>query len=221
MKKGIDLPKFNKQKLFEQVFIHRSYINESVENISSNERLEFLGDSILSFVVSSYIYNKYPDLKEGELTNLRSALTNTEILAIFAEKLDLGTRLKLSKGEEESGGRNNKTILANTFEALIGGIYIDQGIDEASKFIAQNIFPSIDLIMPQELKDAKSKLQELLQAKYKVSPIYKIIKEEGPDHMKKYSIGVYLRERLLAQGEGKSKQEAEKQAAKNALKSLK
>src|SRR3989344_3400811 len=111
------VPKFKNPKLFEQVFTHRSYINESSHDISSNERLEFLGDSILSFVVSSYIFNKYPDLEEGELTNLRSALTNTEILAVFAKKLNLGTNLRLSKGEEESGGRTNTTILANTFEA--------------------------------------------------------------------------------------------------------
>ncbi len=217
----MNLPKFNNQKLFEQVFIHRSYINEADDDIPSNERLEFLGDSILSFVVSSHIYNKYPDFKEGELTNLRSALTNTEILAEFAIKLELGNYLKLSKGEEESGGRTNKTILANTFEALIGGIYIDQGIDAAREFIAQNIFPSIDSILKtEELKDTKSRLQEYLQAKFKTSPIYKIVKEEGPDHMKRYTVGVYLKDELLAQGFGKSKQEAEKQAAGNALKSI-
>src|SRR3990167_4904031 len=127
----MNIPKFKDQKLFKQVFIHRSYLNETQENIESNERLEFLGDSILSFVVSSHIFIKHKDLKEGELTNIRSVLTNTETLYEISKELGLGQALKLSKGEEQSGGRENKTILADTLEAIIGGIYIDQGLEIA------------------------------------------------------------------------------------------
>src|SRR3990172_13062647 len=131
----MNIPKFKDQKLFKQVFIHRSYLNETQENIESNERLEFLGDSILSFVVSSHIFIKHKDLKEGQLTSIRSVLTNTETLYEISKELGLGELLKLSKGEEAGGGRKNKTILANTLEALIGGIFIDQGIEAAKKFI--------------------------------------------------------------------------------------
>ena len=214
----MQLPKFNNQKLLEQIFIHRSYLNETDENLESNERLEFLGDSILSFIVSSNIYKKYTTLPEGELTNLRSVLTNTETLYLISKSLGLGEHLKLSKGEEAGHGRENKTILANTLEALIGGLYIDQGIEPTKKFV-EDVILSIgdELVKSQGLKDAKSKLQEILQEKHKSSPSYRILSEEGPDHAKTYKIGVFLHEKLLAQGIGKSKQEAEKEAAKNAL----
>ncbi|KKQ96898.1 MAG: ribonuclease III [Candidatus Levybacteria bacterium RIFCSPHIGHO2_02_FULL_39_36] len=217
----MNIPKFKDQKLFKQVFIHRSYLNETQENIESNERLEFLGDSILSFVVSSHIFIKHKDLKEGELTNIRSVLTNTETLYEISKELGLGQALKLSKGEEQSGGRENKTILADTLEAIIGGIYIDQGLEKASEFIEENILDKAEGIIENKgLKDPKSKLQEELQEKYKISPSYITIKEEGPDHSKFYTIGVYLGEKLLAEGFGHSKQEAEKSAAKQALENL-
>ncbi|OGH11233.1 MAG: ribonuclease III [Candidatus Levybacteria bacterium RIFCSPHIGHO2_01_FULL_36_15] len=214
----MNIPKFNNKDLFAQVFVHRSYLNEEGRNEESNERLEFLGDSILSFIVSSYIYEKYPELAEGELTNLRSALTNTLMLYQVAKKLDLGKYLKLSKGEEESRGRENKTILANTLEALIGGLYLDSGLEKTRSFIEEVLLNHINtLVNIAGLKDPKSKLQEEIQARFKASPVYKIIKEEGPDHLKKYTVGVYLKTKLLATGTGNSKQDAEKQAAKNAL----
>lgn len=217
----MNIPKFNDKKLNEKVFVHRSYLNETDENLESNERLEFLGDSILSFVVSSFIFEKYPNFKEGELTNLRSVLTNTETLAIVSGKLGLGDYLKLSKGEEGTGGRMNKTLLANTLEALIGGIFIDQGLPKAKEFIEQTIIAEIDeIVKSQGLKDPKSALQEKTQEVHKVSPVYKIIKEEGPDHSKIYTVGVFLQTKLLAEGIGKSKQEAEKEAARNALEVL-
>ena len=182
----MSIPKFNNGSLYQQVFVHRSYLNEDKEHKESNERLEFLGDSILSFIVSSYIYKNYPQLAEGELTNLRSALTNTQMLYQIAKELNLGKYLKLSKGEEESNGRENKTILANTLEALIGGLYIDSGLGTTQNFVEEILLIQIDkLVNLDGLKDSKSKLQEILQAKYKVSPIYKTLKEEGPDHMKK------------------------------------
>lgn len=217
----MNIPQFHNKALYEQVFIHRSYLNEAGKNFQSNERLEFLGDSILSYVVSSFIYSNFQDLEEGELTNLRSSLTNTITLYEISKELNLGSYLKLSKGEEESGGRENKTILANTLEALIGGLYIDQGIENTGRFILEILDQKIDKnIQTEYLKDPKSRLQEKLQGQYKTSPVYKIINEEGPDHMKVYSIGVYLNDKLLASGTGNSKQEAEKVAAKNALENV-
>lgn len=217
----MNIPQFKNPHIFDLVFTHRSYLNEAKDQLESNERLEFLGDSILSYVVSSYIFNTYPNINEGELTNLRSILTNTQTLYKVSQFLNLGEFIKLSKGEEASGGRENRSILANTFEALIGGLYIDQGIDAASKLIQDTIIVQIDdIIRSQGLKDSKSKLQETIQEKHKVSPFYKIIKEDGPDHAKTYTVGVFLNNKLLAEGIGKSKQEAEKNAATNALTSI-
>lgn len=212
------IPAFKNKQLFEQVFIHRSYLNEIAQKLESNERLEFLGDSILSFVVSSHIFEKHKTSKEGQLTSIRSVLTNTETLYEISKELELGELLKLSKGEEASGGRKNRTILANTLEALIGGIYIDQGISAAREFIEDNIISRAEkIIESQGLKDPKSELQEKTQENLRESPLYKVLREEGPDHDKSYTIGVYIGEDLLAEGYGKSKQEAEKDAAKNAL----
>lgn len=215
------IPTFKNKQLHNQVFIHRSYLNETAETLESNERLEFLGDSILSFVVSSHIFDKYKTSKEGQLTSIRSVLTNTETLYERSKELGLGELLKLSKGEEAGGGRKNKTILANTLEALIGGIFIDQGIEAAKKFIQENIISLAEkIIESQGLKDPKSALQEKIQENLRESPVYKVIQEEGPDHDKSYIIGVYIGEKLLAEGSGKSKQEAEKSAARNALQTL-
>ncbi len=216
------IPEFKNIKLYELAFTHRSYLNE-VRNITeSNERLEFLGDSILSFIISTYIFSTYKESKEGDLTSLRSALTNTETLYEVAKKLDLGKHLRLSKGEEESGGRTSRTILANTYEAVVGALYIDQGITTVEKFIGETIIEEIDeIIQKQGLKDPKSELQELLQEKHKLSPNYEVLEESGPDHNKIYTVGVYLSNELLAKGQGKSKQDGEKKAAQNALQALK
>ena len=212
------LPEFNDKKILEQVFIHRSYLNETRLDIESNERLEFLGDSILSFAISSYIFKQNPYLQEGALTNLRSVLTNTQTLYEIAKMLNLGALLKLSHGEEAGNGRENKTILADTLEALIGGIFVDQGLLAAEKFVHDAILSQKEeIIESQGLKDAKSMLQEKLQEKHKTSPVYKILSEVGPDHSKTYIVGAFLHDKLLSQGEGKSKQEAEKAAASNAL----
>lgn len=217
----MNIPKFTNQGLFDKAFTHRSYLNESNAATESNERLEFLGDSILSFIVSSYIYEHYPNLKEGELTSLRSVLTNTQTLYNFAKELDLGKYLKLSKGEESTGGRASKTILANTFEAVLGAIFLDQGIEAAREFVHGVIITQIDeVVSSQGLKDAKSMLQEKTQEESKMSPVYKIVNEEGPDHSKTYTTGVFLNNKLLAEGTGKSKQESEKSAAEAALKNL-
>lgn len=218
---NVKLPEFTNEQIHALVFTHRSYLNENKEVKESNERLEFLGDSILSFVVSSSIYQQYPNLKEGELTSLRSVLTNTQTLYLMAESLDLGSQLKMSKGEEEGGGRTNKTILANTYEAVVGGLFLDGGIDKAREFITDTILANQnEFVGSQGLKDAKSMLQEFMQEKYKVSPDYRILEEVGPDHDKTYTSGVFLNGEEVSKGNGRSKQEAEKDAAQKALEAL-
>lgn len=217
----MNIPKFNNLKLYQQVFTHRSYLNESRENIYSNERLEFLGDSILSFIVSSHIYAKYPHDNEGDLTNLRSILTNTETLSQIGKIMELGKYLRLSKGEESGGGRNNKSLLANTFEALLGGVFLDQGIEAAKALVTETILKrEEEIIADQGLKDPKSHLQEVVQERFKVSPTYTILKEEGPDHARTYTIEASVGDHQLGVGTGHSKQEAEKNAARNALNAL-
>lgn len=217
----VKIPSIESQKLLEEALTHRSYLNEVKVKISSNERLEFLGDSILSFVVSDYLFSKYPDFNEGKLTNLRSLLVNTKILAELAKNCDLGAKLRLSKGEEESGGRSNPSILADTFEAFLGALFLDKGIDAARDFIHTTVIPQADEFLKKNmLKDPKSRFQELIQSKKLGSPHYKVTLEEGPAHARKFTVGVYVNEKLLAEGSGKSKQEAEEQAASEALEKL-
>lgn len=215
------LPKFNNQNLLRQAFIHRSYLNEAKNKELSNERLEFLGDSILSFVVSQYLYNTYPNFEEGILTNLRAQLVNTKSLAQTAQQLDLGAMLVLSKGEEESKGRQNQTILANSLEAFIGALFLDQGIEKVTEFIKETLIPKAEqFVANRTFKDPKSLLQERIQSKNRVSPIYKVMREEGPPHMKTFTVGVYSGDKLLAKGIGKSKHIAEEEAAKQAMQDI-
>jgi len=209
------------KKLLEEALTHRSYLNETTEKIPSNERMEFLGDSILSFVVSDYLFSKYPDFNEGKLTNLRSLLVNTKMLAILAKECDLGSQLRLSKGEEESGGRNNQSLLADTFEAYLGALFLDQGLDAVKEFIYTTVIPQADqFIQKNMLKDPKSRLQELIQSRKKGQLIYKVILEEGPAHARKFTVGVFVNNELLGKGSGKSKQEAEEESATLALSKL-
>lgn len=215
------LPELSSQKLLIQAFTHRSYLNEVREPAESNERLEFLGDSILSFVVSDHLYRKYPEFNEGVLTNLRSLVVNTKSLAKESRNLGFGKYLLLSKGEEESKGRENDSILANTFEAFIGALFLDQGIEAVKKFISETIVPEINTYVEKKVfKDPKSLLQEYVQSKKQNSPIYKVIKEEGPAHAKLFTIAVYIENQISGTGVGHSKQEAEEKAAKQALKLL-
>lgn len=212
------LPKFKNKKLLKQAFIHRSYLNEAKEKLSSNERLEFLGDSIISFVVSQHLYNKYPNFDEGILTNLRSMLVNTKNLAELAKELGFGELLQLSKGEEESKGRENISLLADSFEAFIGAFFIDQGIEETTKFINLVLLPKAEFFVhTKAFKDPKSLLQELIQAKKQKSPAYTVVREEGPPHKRIFTVEVAVDDVVLGEGNGKSKQEAEKEAAKRAL----
>lgn len=213
--------KFKNSSLLEQTFLHRSYLNEVKINLSSNERLEFLGDSVLSLAISCYLYNLRPKDSEGELTNLRAHIVRTESLAKAAKNLNLGKYLRLSKGEELSGGRNNPQLLANTYEALIGSLFLDQGLEVAKGVIDKTLLP----LFEKELKigppkDAKSDLQEIVQRKFKESPRYKILETRGPDHAKKFTVAVYINGKETGRGIGNSKQVAEEKAAEEALQEL-
>jgi ribonuclease-3 len=213
-----NIPTFKNKQLLKQAFIHRSYLNETKEKLSSNERLEFLGDSILSFVVSQYLYNKFPLFDEGLLTNIRSLVVNTKSLATIAKDFNFGEYLMLSKGEEESHGRKNESLLANSVEAVIGALFLDQGIEAVREFILSILSPKIDNIVEQKaFKDPKSLLQEYVQSQKQNSPVYKVLKEEGPPHAKIFTIGVFIQDTILGEGVGKSKQEGEESAAKRAL----
>lgn len=212
---------FKNLQLLKQAFIHRSYLNEIKSEKQSNERLEFLGDSILSLVVSHSLYNLRKNDSEGELTNLRAYIVKTKSLAKAAKNLNLGSYLKLSKGEEVSGGRNNPQLLANSYEALLGAIFLDQGLEEVQRVIEDSLFK----IFEKELRlgpprDAKSNLQETVQEKMKQSPHYKILHTLGPDHNKEFTVGVYIGGKEQGRGTGSSKQEAEEKAATEALEKL-
>ena len=213
---------FEKPSLLKNAFIHRSYLNEHKDfKGSSNERLEFLGDSVLSLAVSRYLFELLPQSAEGQLTQLRAALVRTETLAKLARKLELGSYLYLSKGEEESGGRSNNSILANLFEALIGAIYLDQGFEFAQGFIEKIILKDWKSLAKSAVSDNKSKLQEVLQRKFHKSPQYKLVNTWGPDHNRTFEVAVFLEEKLLGRGVGRNKQTAAQEAAKNALSGLK
>ena len=211
---------FKNKELLRQAFTHRSYLNEHRDSeLVHNERLEFLGDAVLELIVTEYLYGKYPDSNEGELTAYRSALVNSDTLSNAAGKLEMNDFLLLSKGESKDIGRARQIILANAIEALIGAIFMDQGYETAKYFISNNIFNLIEKIIEEKTWiDAKSKFQEQAQDYESVTPLYKTLKEEGPDHDKKFTVGVFLGKTKVAEGEGKSKQEAEQIAADNALK---
>ena len=214
----MQLPNFKNKKLLEQAFIHRSYLNESKQKVSSNERLEFLGDSILSFIVSDYLYRKYPEFNEGLLTNLRSLLVNTKSLGAIGKELGFGNLLRLSKGEEESEGRENQSLLADCFEAFIGALFLDQGISQVTNFLSDVLLNQSDIhVKKNSLKDPKSMLQEKVQSEKLGTPIYKVLLEEGPAHAKIFTVGVFVNGKLTGKGTGKSKQEAEENAAKVTL----
>lgn len=213
--------RFKNPKLLQQAFLHRSYLNEVKIDMQSNERLEFLGDSVLSLVISYYLYTLRPADSEGELTNLRAHLVKTKSLAEAAGKLELGKYLSLSKGEEISGGRTNPQLLANTYEAFLGSLFLDQGLEVVKKVIDKTLLP----LFERELKmgppkDAKSLLQELVQQDLKQSPQYKILQTHGPDHAKQFTVAVYIGGREKGRGKGASKQIAEEEAAKQALQVL-
>lgn len=213
---------FTDELLLDRAFTHRSYLNEAGQkDLESNERLEFLGDAVLELITSLHLYQSFPKTAEGDLTNFRSALVKTDTLAQVARQLNLGQCLKMSKGEDEGGGRDNPSLLANTVEALIGAIFLDQGIDAATKFTATHILAKLPEIRSLGLHhDYKSSLQELVQAQDNPTPTYHVLEETGPDHFKHFTVEVRVGERHLATGSGSSKQRAQQQAAKMALEKI-
>lgn len=210
---------FNDLSLLRQAFTHRSYLNEHRnETGGHNERLEFLGDAVLELIVTHFLYAKYPDRNEGELTAYRASLVNAITLSEVAAAIGMNDYLLLSRGEAKDNGRARQMLLANAFEAVVGAIYLDAGYEAAETFITEHLFPKIDKIVKQGLwQDAKSLLQEKIQDAEGVTPHYTVLKETGPDHDKHFSVGVYAKEVLVAEGSGKSKQEAEQDAARKAL----
>lgn len=204
---------FSNKDLFDQALTHRSWVNEHKGVRESNERMEFLGDAILEYIVSKEIYEAFPNKEEGYLTALRANLVNTISLAKNADKLKIGPLLFLSKGEEDGGGRTNPSLLADTVEAIIGAIYLDGGLKNAEKFIKTNILIEMEDKASQPLKDYKSRLQEIVQAKGLPAPKYQVAQESGPDHDKKFVIEVIVNGEVWGKGEGKSKSVAEQEAA--------
>ncbi len=211
--------KFKNRDLLIQAFIHRSYLNENPNfRLEHNERLEFLGDAILELIVTEELYQKYPKKSEGELTNWRAALVNAKMLGAVSQDLDFNDFLLLSRGEAKELGKARQYILANTFEALIGAIYLDQGLNPCKELIKKYLIKELPRIIETGLfRDAKSRFQEEAQERKGITPTYKVLEEWGPDHVKHFIIGVFLGEELIAKGEGSSKQEAEETAAKNGL----
>jgi len=213
-----DLEKnFNNKDLLELALTHRSWVNEHKGVRNHNERLEFLGDAVLEFVVSNELYRQFPEKEEGYLTALRANLVNTISLADLATSLNLGSLIHLSKGEEDGGGRENPSLLADTVEAVIGAIFIDQGIEKAEDFIRVNLLIDLEKRTAGPLKDAKSRLQELVQGTGVTTPKYQVASESGPDHNKKFVVEVSVDGEVWGQGMGKSKAIAEQEAALQAL----
>lgn len=213
--------KFKNKNLLRQVFVHRSYLNENKElGLAHNERLEFLGDAVIELSVTEYLYRHYPN-PEGELTNWRAALVRGEMLAVIAKDLGMEDFLLLSKGERKAGGKSRMIILANIFEALIGAIYLEGGLKDAGKLVEKLLLKKLPRIIEKKLyQEPKSSLQELTQGSQGLTPHYRVLEETGPDHAKRFLVGVYLGEKLLAEGCGLSKQNAEQEAAEKALKKL-
>lgn len=217
-----DIPIDNKD-LYTKAFTHRSFLNETEDAtvLESNERLEFLGDAVLELVVSEYLFNQFPEKPEGELTALRAALVKTTTLAQVAQKLDLGEKLYMSKGEVNTGGRSNQSLLANTFEAVLGAIYLDKGIEAVKTFLQQHLFIFLPEIIEFNLyKDFKSSFQERVQAEGHPTPVYKLVSEEGPDHLKNFTMVLMVGNTEVAVGTGKNKQAAQQAAAKLGLEKL-
>ena len=214
------LPSFKNQSLLKQSLTHRSAVNEGKGN-SHNERLEFLGDAVLELVVSEFVYLKFPKLQEGKLTQFRTALVRTETLAKLADELNIPKNIFISKGEKRGGGEYNASLLADTIEAVIGAIFLDKGLEAFKKFIYSTLLVEDDKkIKTAIMLDSKSKLQEIVQAKGFYSPTYNIVEISGPDHQRIFTAEVIINEKSVALGRGLSKQEAEQDAAKTALKMI-
>lgn len=213
------LPKFKNQALLQTALTHRSALNEHKSaSKESNERLEYLGDAVLELITTEFLYHQMPGTPEGKMTAIRSALVKTTTLSAVGHELGLGEMLYLSKGEETSGGRDNEALTANTVEAVIGALYLDQGLAAASDFIHAHILNRFDEVVQKRLyKDAKSSLQEEVQSCAFEAPIYQVLSEEGPDHDKSFTVAVFVGGHQVGMGSGKSKQAAQQAAALQAL----
>lgn len=214
------LPAFQNRALLDKALTHRSALNEKgAQSTESNERLEFLGDAVLELITTDFLYRTFPNESEGVLTAYRSALVKTASLAAVAKDLELGEALHMSRGEESSGGRNNDSILADSFEAILGALYLDRGLAAVEQFLSTHLFKNMgDILSEKRYKDPKSELQERVQAQSLPAPIYEVVSEIGPDHDKKFTVSVHIDGVLTATGVGKSKQQAQQEAAKKALK---
>jgi ribonuclease-3 len=209
---------FKEIKLLNKALTHKSYVNETGEDLKHNERFEFLGDSVLDLMVSEYMVLKYSDYKEGVLSKIRAGVVNESCLAKLALNMDLGAYLLLGRGEEMSGGRKKASLLANAYEALAGAIYFDSSLETAAKILLPSIKDEITrFIETPESRDYKSDLQEYTQNKMLCIPVYKVIREVGPDHEKQFEVGVSVKDTDVGKGMGRSKKEAEQAAAKVAL----
>jgi len=213
------LPEFRDPSLLARALTHRSYLNEHPEvALGDNERLEFLGDAVLDFVVGAWLYNRFPELREGRLTSLRAALVKTDTLAEFAAQVGLPAQLRLGKGETDSGGRARQSLLCNAFEATIGALYLDQGLDAVRAFLQTLLPDKVESIMTDERdRDAKSILQEWSQARHGRTPRYHTVHAEGPDHARQFTVEVKIGEQAVGRGVGPSKQIAAQAAASDAL----
>lgn len=214
--------KFKNTEILDQSLVHRSYLNENKNlKLSSNERYEFLGDAILEMWVSETLFKMFPEYSEGDLTNLRALIVCTQNLAKIATSFNLGDYIYLSKGEETHGGRGNPSILADTFEAMLGAIFLDQGHKSSFKFLKTILLKNVTEISKQKIyKDPKSIFQEIAQNKRGVTPHYQTISESGPDHQKTFEVGVFINNEMIASGSGNSKQKAEEDASTKATKIL-
>jgi len=214
--------KFKDKELLKRSLTHRSFLNENKdEELKNNERLEFLGDAVLELIISEYLFNTYPERAEGDLTSFRAAVVKTDSLAKISKQLGIGEFLLMSKGEEMTGGREKDYLLANTFEAIIGALYLDQGYEPVKEFLIKHLVPQISTIVKYRLDiDSKTKLQETTQTKFKTTPVYKVIKEKGPDHDKVFTVAVMIKGKIYGEGEGITKQKAEDAAASQALRKL-
>ena len=214
--------KFQRPALLQEALTHRSYLNENPKwPLPHNERLEFLGDAVLELVITEALFEKFPQEPEGKLTTLRAALVNFQMLARLSKKIELEKFLLMSRGEAKDTGRAREVILANAMEAVIGATYLDGGYEKAKELVKNIVFPEVGTVLEQGLyRDPKSLLQERTQAEQKVTPVYKLLSEKGPDHKKLFTVGVYLGEEEVARGEGMSKQDAEVEAARKALENL-
>jgi ribonuclease-3 len=212
--------KFKDISLLALAFVHRSFVNENREVQEHNERLEFLGDSVLGSLIAEYLYRYLPSTPEGELSYLRSRLVEASSCVAYVQKLHVEEYLLLGKGERMNDGRGRESILADLFEAIIGAIYIDGGIDAARRFLFKNFSPEIEIILKTPVRNWKAQLQDYCQKKYHQTPIYKVMSESGPDHSKTFIISVIVNNEEMGHGEGSSKKEAQQSAAHDALKKI-